>query len=321
MRKSYWEILDEKASREEYIFLGTIVTEYNNGELDIAPSKTSEYDAIRQWLHRHKDMLDFKNGKTIANGFRYKSGYEYLHKTEEELTRLSRMNADGRLLLRTGGLDILFNDKTSLDPIVELESAPLKWNREIVKKLVGYITNRKVITFMYKQGYNNIMKITLHPHVLKEYNSRWFLFGYVEEKGENKIVCFALDRIVFNDDFKISNVSEKEYIPAKKGLYRDYFKDIVGVTRPECGKIEIIKIQTTDYLVHNLIDSKPIHHSQEESLVFNHEKGIGEFTIKVIPNIELQTRLLSYGKGIRVIGDGAFLQRFRDTVRQMASQL
>ena len=51
---------------------------------------------------------------------------------------------------------------------------------------------------------------------------------------------------------------------------------------------------------------------------FDSEENEGEFVITVIPNIELQTRLLSYGSGIRVLGKGKFQQDIRDTISWMA---
>jgi predicted DNA-binding transcriptional regulator YafY len=186
-----------------------------------------------------------------------------------------------------------------------------------VKVLAKYL-NSKTISFKYTQGYENEMKITMHPHLLKEYNSRWFLFGYVQEDDKWKIVNFALDRIVYKgkNDIKADFGCKK----APRGYYENYFKDIVGVTHPDGGQMEVIVIHTTDFKVHQLIKTKPIHSSQEEVRQFDMERGQGEFTIHVVPNIELRTRLLSYGPGIYVTGDGQFPQQMRKAVSEMAEK-
>lgn len=50
---------------------------------------------------------------------------------------------------------------------------------------------------------------------------------------------------------------------------------------------------------------------------FDREKNEGEFAIRVIPNIELQTRLLSYGPGLYVVGEGKFREQMREAVTKM----
>ena len=46
-------------------------------------------------------------------------------------------------------------------------------------------------------------------------------------------------------------------------------------------------------------------------------KEEGEFIIKVIPNIELQTKILSYGSGVYVIGNEEFQLRLRHIINKM----
>ena len=55
-----------------------------------------------------------------------------------------------------------------------------------------------------------------------------------------------------------------------------------------------------------------------ETLPFDQEKGYGEFTINVIPNIELQARLLGYGQGLYVVGDTPFRQRMQNAISQLS---
>ena len=69
--------------------------------------------------------------------------------------------------------------------------------------------------------------------------------------------------------------------------------------------------------MHNLIKTKPIHASQKETVPFDKEKLVGEFTIQVIPNIELQTRLLSYGPGLYVTSGGQVQQDMRNAINKM----
>ena len=82
----------------------------------------------------------------------------------------------------------------------------------------------------------------------------------------------------------------------------------------------MIYIRTTTDKVHQLINTKAIHESQVENIKFDKEKGEGEFIITVIPNKELQTRLLSYGDDIYVVGDGEFQRELKGVIARMAER-
>ena len=313
--RDIYEILDEMASHD-YVTLNDIVSEFYGKAMDTS-YQTSENGKLRQWLNRHKADLDYRNNKDLSDGFRYKVGSEYLYRAEQEEKLNSKMDADARNMFHTGGLQMLLDGKTSFNHLIDLECVAELQNLCLVKVLAKYL-GKWVISFDYMQGYDNLMKITMHPHYLKEYNSRWFLFGYVfEESGFPQIVNFALDRIVYHkkDDIQKHQMVKCEKV--RRNFYQEYFKDIVGVTKPENGEVETITIRTKDFKVHHLIKTKPIHSSQRETASFNMENQEGEFTIKVIPNIELQTRLLSYGPGIYVTGGDGFQKQIRDAVNKM----
>lgn len=215
---------------------------------------------------------------------------------------------------------MLFDGKSAQEHLVELECVSELQNLNLVKMLVKYL-GKWAISFKYIQGYQNLMERTVHPHLLKEYNSRWFLFGYVQQEDDTwAIVNFALDRIVYNGS--PNDIMVRVDIPFKKApkdFYTNYFKDIVGVTKYDNAEVEKITIRTVDFKVHHLLRTKPIHSSQIETIPFDEKKGYGEFSICVIPNYELQARLLSFGQGLYVAGNSPFRQRMQDAVTQLSS--
>ena len=313
-----YKVLDELASvsGDQYTTIAEVVERCYGTKVKSA-YRTSEANRLRTWLHRHKEAVDYKDGASVEEGFRYKKGYEYYYKELEEEKLRQRMDENGRQLFITGGLQMLFGGKTSFNHKIEVECDERLTNLSIVKELAKYL-GKTVISFQYLQGFENMQKITMHPHLLKEYNSRWFLFGYVvEESGYPKVVNFALDRIEYRKPEDIKILRQETFVRAPRNFYDEYFKDIVGVTRKEGGVVETITIRTTDFKVHHLLRTKPIHASQQETMPFDMEKSEGEFTIQVIPNIELQTRLLSYGPGLYVVGEGKFQQQMRDAVSHM----
>jgi predicted DNA-binding transcriptional regulator YafY len=124
---------------------------------------------------------------------------------------------------------------------------------------------------------------------LKQYNSRWFLFGYNEEY--DSISNLALDRII---SFKTIN---KKYHENKTVNFEEYFEDVVGVTvsnRAEVNKV-LLEIEASLW---PYIESKPIHGSQR---IISKKSGKVIIELSVQMNYELVTTLFAYGEGVKVM--------------------
>ncbi len=317
------ELLDLLASGDEYItyedVLSKIVCLQDNESLSSYP----EYNNLKVIVSRAKKdgVIEYKNGKNAKDGFRYKEGYANYFKKSSEKKDLSKKEGDEKKIFVTGGLKMLFDDNTLSDPLVDFECINELTNIELVKKIFPFV-GKRVISFNYNEGYRQVKTVIMHPHLLKEYNSRWFLFGYIKgQDGLLTIENFSIDRIV--SDNNVSNPIKCHFDivfhNAPEHFYQNYFKDIVGINKPG-DKLEQIRIRTTSFKVHMLLKTKPIHCSQKELKIFNEEnQDEGEFVLEVIPNVELITRILSYGSGIYVLGDGTFQQKIRECVASMAN--
>lgn len=181
------------------------------------------------------------------------------------------------------------NSKT----IVEFDGNEHLRNIELLPELFVYIRDEKVISFDYKPYGKPKRHVLLHPHLLKEFNNRWFIFGLAIQDDGEFINNYALDRIcedtiVYEKD--ITYISAQE----KRIDYNHYFDDIVGVShRKNAEEMEII-IQTNDLYTHERIISKPIHSSRQSELMpFDKGKRHGEICLRLKPNLELLGTLLS----------------------------
>ena len=171
------------------------------------------------------------------------------------------------------------------------------------------ITDKQVLQFSYQRFGLEPFSLTFHPQYLKEYNGRWFVFGDAERLRINendieitdtfKAYNVPLDRIVG----EISIIDNKEYIAAEKGYYQQFFKDIIGVTHEKGTKVETVVIRTKTEYQHGLLLTKPLHHSQKESVPFGkYEDGeYGEVTLTIEPNRELRGKILAYGQYLEVM--------------------
>ena len=160
------------------------------------------------------------------------------------------------------------------------------------------ITSRRVLRFSYQPFGQDSFELTFHPQFLKEYNGRWFVFGEADREPYHAYNV-PLDRIVG----KLNPVEDIEYIPAEKGFYQQYFKNIIGVTHEKNAKMEQVIIRTKTEYQHGLLLTKPLHHSQKETVSFGVHEGqaYGEVTLTIEPNRELRGRILMYGEGLEVM--------------------
>lgn len=185
-------------------------------------------------------------------------------------------------------------------------------NIELLPVFYKAITNRQVLRFSYQPFAQEPFELTFHPQFLKEYNGRWFVFGE-SDREPSKAYNVPLDRIIGN----IAVLEDVDYIPAPNGFYRDFFKDIIGVTHEKGAKVENVIIRTRTAYQHGLLFTKPLHHSQKETLPFGeHEDGCyGEVTLTIEPNRELRGKILLYGDAIEVIQPQSLREVIKEAVK------
>jgi len=127
-----------------------------------------------------------------------------------------------------------------------------------------------------------VEQFTFHPQLLKQYNKRWFVFGRSEQQDFD-YRNLALDRI---------QKLEESLFPYKKveiNWEEDFFKDILGVSREEQQKKEVIQIWVAAEQV-PYTESKPIHASQK--VLERRADGSIVISLELRPNYELQQQLL-----------------------------
>ncbi len=179
------------------------------------------------------------------------------------------------------------------------------------------ITDKKVLRFDYHPFGQDTFSLTFHPQYLKEYNGRWFVFGEANREPY-QAYNVPLDRIVG----EVCEVNDIEYIPASKGFYQEYFNNIVGVTHEKGVKVEQVVIHTKTKYQHGLLLTKPLHHSQKETLPFSeHEDGCyGEVALTIEPNRELRGKILAYGQYLEVIQPISLREQIIDIFEKQIKQ-
>lgn len=163
------------------------------------------------------------------------------------------------------------------------------------------ILYQKAVKITY-QGFRQSKKgwLVLHPYFLKQYNSRWYIFGRHDENG--KIINLALDRIKGIAD------SRTPYLKNEEIDFFEYFEDIVGVTRHEGVQAEYIRLEVINDLL-PYIETKPLHGSQKP-IDRGDETTI--ISLELVPNYELESLLLSFGEKLQVLAPESLRLRIKE---------
>jgi predicted DNA-binding transcriptional regulator YafY len=174
--------------------------------------------------------------------------------------------------------------------IIDFDSNRYLKGIEHIGTLYNAVFYKRVLSITY-QPYQQekASEIMIHPHFLKQYNNRWFLFGYNPE-AEKPNWNLALDRIV---DIK---ETQKKYL-ASTINWNEYFDDIIGVTKEDGRNVETITLHFFEK-AGKYVETKPIHGSQWSQWLDN---GILEVRLKLIPNYEFFSLMLSYADKVRVM--------------------
>lgn len=183
-----------------------------------------------------------------------------------------------------------FNLKGKNQSIVGFENNPYLKGLNFFTDIFNAIDNKTVLEIKYK-GFKQTepVMIVLHPYFLKQYNSRWFLFGMSEEIGS--ISNLALDRIV---DLKEKH---RKYIGNDIVDFDEYFEEVVGVTVDQNRKSEKIILQISSKLW-PYIETKPIHGSQKIK-VRTEKHTLIELDLQI--NFEFLSLIFSFGEEAKII--------------------
>lgn len=194
-------------------------------------------------------------------------------------------------------------------PIISFESNDYLKGKEHISELFSAISNKQVLVITYKDFKSEQpYQVIFHPHYLKQYNNRWFVFGF-GKTSEKEIPQWnmALDRII---EIEKTNV---EYYTSETN-WKDYFDDFIGVSRPENGKLVKIELLFKNQVAPYVL-SKPIHSSQISKNTID-----GLFVrIEVIPNFELEQLILSFGESVQVVSPNVLKENIVSRIQNSLS--
>ena len=267
-----------------------------------APIEAVPYDG-KKCYYRYED----KNFSIFNNELSTEE-VTTLRSTIEMLARFRDGSRNAWLEEVISNLEFRFGIKTNQEHIVSFEQNEQLRGLNFLGELIDAIINHQPLKMTYRPYKGDEQTMVIHPHYMKQYNTRWFLFG-LEDHGEYGMspVNKALDRIV---KFTVAKVP---FVENDKIDYETYFNDIVGVTHdrrhPDIEHV-VLKFakERFPYVV-----SKPIHKSQQ---IVNAEDGTLSIDVRI--NRELEQNIFSFGQHVEVLSPEWFRNQIIEKFKEIA---
>ena len=210
------------------------------------------------------------------------------------------------------------------DAIIQFETNPRTTDSNLLGSLFTAIAHKQVIRIFYRK-FDEVREksVVLHPYLLKQFNTRWYVFG--ADDGDNFLLHFALERIT-----RIEPQPTAIYRECEHSLV-DRFEDIVGVTlnrNKETGE----PLSCDDILIWadeneiGYIETKPLHGSQipvvgdEEQALrkrYPHLNAGRFYRLECIPNRELFQAFAAYFSGIELLEPLSLRKEYAEIISLM----
>ncbi len=176
-------------------------------------------------------------------------------------------------------------------------------------ELFNAIQNQRALKITY-QSYKEPVARTFifHPWHLKQYNNRWFVFGW--NHSEDMLYNLAIDRII-DTEYNTTSYIKNAHID-----FEEFFEDVVGVSVDPDAPVEKVIVMINKELW-PYIESKPLHGSQKVKEKTD-EATIIELNVKI--NYELRSLLFSFADMVKVLEPAwlktEFQKRFKRALRK-----
>ena len=195
--------------------------------------------------------------------------------------------------------------KNDTSPCISFENNEYLKGLDFLGDLFHYIVEKKVLTIRYQPFQSSeVSEWLIHPYYLKQFNSRWFLFGY--NPAFETISNLALDRI---QSFEVVHVP----FASSKVDFETYFEDVYGVTISSDSQLTKLVLKASPSLAPYIL-TKPIHGSQKRLSLS--EEGL-LFSIEVFPNYELEKNILSFGEELILLEPKSLRDKLQDRIFKM----
>ena len=191
--------------------------------------------------------------------------------------------------------------KSSVANIIDYDENTRYSGVEWLKDCFSAIVDQQPVQIDYRNFEEKEFQWTIHPYYIKQYNNRWFLIGLNPDFAN--LSTIPLDRI---DDITPIHIP---FISNTSVDFDKYFDTIIGVTLTN-APVEKVVLRFSPERIQYVL-TKPIHKSQ---VCANPDSGI--VTLRLIPNRELESLLLSFGPDVEVLEPKLLREQVQQKIKE-----
>jgi len=189
---------------------------------------------------------------------------------------------------------------------IDFDRITMHMDPEMLKGLLQAVIDRNVIRFKhYSYWREELREMTIEPHLLKQYQNRWYVYGCLPD-GQFRSI--GIDRI---SELELLSESFKPRMKRPK----EVFDNLIGLVY-ENEDVEQI-VLSFDSFQGNYIKSLPMHASQK--ILVDNDREL-RISIRVIPNYELEEQILKQGERVKVIEPQWLRDGIRDRLKKALEQ-
>lgn len=204
------------------------------------------------------------------------------------------------------------SDQEEKPVIVQFDHQDTEGGAGFIIPIYQAIEKKNVLEILYKEFKSEETRtFKISPYLLKQFNRRWFLL--CKSEGLDFVTTLPLDRMLE------VNPSMHEYVPypGPGNEPINFFDDIIGVVNDTRLEVEDMDIEVHASLL-PYIKTKILHESQKMEKP-TEDPDWFSIKIRVKPNYELFSLLLSHGPRLRVIAPESIKNKMKDLILEMKS--
>ena len=192
--------------------------------------------------------------------------------------------------------------KVSIYHYIEFEGRHDTSSSKYLENIIKSVSECKAIEIEYQSYFADTPSVyIIHPCLLKQYKSSWYLLAYFQE--EDKIKTFAVDR------FKSLRVRDDIDFIDKRFNSWEYFKDSVGITVTTKEPVEVHLSFTN--MQAKYVMAYPLHSSQE-IVSDNGSEMIIKYFLR--PDYEFISQILAWGDQVKVLKPANLVSMVRERI-------
>ena len=200
-------------------------------------------------------------------------------------------------------LECRFGIKPNTEKLVAFDKNDQLKGLEHLSGLIDATVNHHTLQVNYRTFSGKDKTLCIHPYYMKQYNGRWFIYGWNEEEARlenlalDRIQCFNTIALPFKENTEIN--------------FNTYFDNVIGATVPnshEAIDVEKVILRFSEKRFPYVV-SKPMHRSQ---------KIIGEHTVQltVKPTRELTQQIFSFIPDIEVLAPAWYREEIKLKIKE-----